>query len=190
MRRSASLPHRVVEVRGKTLLRAFALAWMYVYRQQSVPFFRVADGGMAAMRLRFEGSLTPAGERAMYASLIDALGEDAGYTRIAEREIVVIDFARHAGFAQGVREFAKHNRIVQVERLAVRAKYRSHDWQADRDGKTLLAEVRRLAPQRDVEPALRAMHARYEALVADWLARLAACCRSRSTPQQFASSGR
>jgi hypothetical protein len=155
-----------------------------------VPFFTVTESGTAATRLRFEGSLTPAGERAMYASLRDALGEDAGYTRTTEREIVVIDFTRRAGFFEGVAHFAKQNRVVQVERLAVRSEYPSHDWQADPSGEVLLAELRRLSPRSDVGPALRALHERYEEIVADWLARLPACCRSLSTPQPFASNGR
>ena len=41
-------------------VEAFAIAWMYVYRQPNVPYFRTPDSGTPAMRLRYEANLIPA----------------------------------------------------------------------------------------------------------------------------------
>jgi hypothetical protein len=41
-------------------VEAFTMAWMYVYRQPAVPYFRTPESGTPAMRLRYEANLLPA----------------------------------------------------------------------------------------------------------------------------------
>lgn len=41
-------------------VEAFAVAWMYVYRQPAIPYFRTPEAGTGAMRLRYEPNLVAA----------------------------------------------------------------------------------------------------------------------------------
>jgi hypothetical protein len=163
-----------VSATERARVSAFALAWMYVYEQDAVPDFAAASAGRPAMRIRFERALTPAREGTMFASLIAALGKDAGYTRTGEREIVVIDFEERATFDRDIASFtssmAKLNPVVAAERFNARCEYRSHDWRAEPDGWSLLEEIGKLFPAPGMETKLRALRARYERLVSGWLA--------------------
>lgn len=133
-------------------VRAFALAWSYVYRQDAVPFFADAARGRQAMRLRFERGLTREAEASLYAALVEALGDEAGYTRVSEGEIVVIDFRGDPAFASAAERLAAEVFNVQGELCA-------HDWRADPSGEALLAGMS-LAPE--MEAKVRALRARYE----------------------------
>jgi hypothetical protein len=59
-----SHPGLVVNVwvsRGeRARVEAFTMAWMYVYRQPAVPYFRTPESGTPAMRLRHDEALVPA----------------------------------------------------------------------------------------------------------------------------------
>ena len=154
---------------------AFALAWMYVYQQDAVPYFAVsARAGRASVRLAFEKELTPARERAMFASLVAALGKDAGYTRVGEREIVVIDFDERSAFAADIDRFAltmtAANPVVRTERFMAQSEYPTHDWRAEPDGASLLAQIGKMLPAPGIDVRLRGLRARYEGVLASWLA--------------------
>jgi hypothetical protein len=41
-------------------VEAFAMAWMVVYRQPAIPYFRTPEAGTPAMRLRYEPNRAPA----------------------------------------------------------------------------------------------------------------------------------
>ena len=154
---------------------AFALAWMYVYQQDAVPYFAASAGtGRPSVRLAFEKELTPARERAMFASLVAALGKDAGYTRVGEREIVVIDFKERSAFAADIARFASSmvatNPVVRTERFTAQSEYPAHDWRAEPDGASLLAQIGKVLPAPGIEVQLRALRARYEGVLSSWLA--------------------
>jgi len=159
----------------RTRVAAFALAWMYVYRQDAVPYFAASAGaGRSSVRLAFENELTPARERAMFASLVAALGKDAGYTRVGEREIVVIDFDDRSAFAADIARFGSSmvaaNPVVHTERFTTQSEYPTHDWRAEPDGTSLLARIGRALPAPGIEVQLRALRARYDELLFSWLA--------------------
>jgi hypothetical protein len=152
---------------------SFALAWMYVYHQDAVPFFAAAPAGRPAVRIRFEQALTPAREGAMFAALIEALGKDAGYTRLGRHEIVVIDFAGRSGFADDIGAFSSRmaalNPVARVASFAAKCEFRPHDWASDPDGASLLAAITRAFPSHGLEARLRALRARYQQAVSAWL---------------------
>jgi hypothetical protein len=164
-------PNLVVDVAAaaKAQLADFALAWMYVYQQDSVPFFEASGAGRPGVRITFAKELTVEREQAMFAELARALGPTAGYTRFSDREILVIDF-EGAGFAAQLERFAglmaASNAIVASEAFAVQCAFPTHDWAADPDGATLIA---RLHLSREAEARLREMRGRYERLVEGWL---------------------
>ena len=160
-------PNVVVSVstEQRARVRAFALAWMYVYQQDAVPFFSAGDGGRPAMRLRFEKRLTPATEARMYASLVQALGDKAGYTRTGDGEIVVLDLDGSPGFYPALAAFASSNRVVSVEHFTARTECLTHDWRRDPLGEALLRNAG-VTPQ--VEAKLRSLRARFQRFVADW----------------------
>jgi len=157
---------------------AFAMAWMYVYQQDAVPFFTVAETGRPAVRVHFEKVLTPARESAMFEALIAALGREAGYTRVSEREIVVIDFQESGGFVPAIASFAtsmaRLNSVERLERFTALTEYPSHDWRAEADGRSLLEKIGKAAPMPGIEGPLRALRARYERLVSGRLAKMQA----------------
>jgi hypothetical protein len=158
----------------RTKVAAFALAWMYVYEQDAVPFFAASmSRGRSAMRLRFARDLTPAAETAMFNAMTAVLGKDAGYTRVGDREIVVIDFNDRAAFASDIAAFASSmaasNAVVRMEPSRVQAEFPSHDWRAEPDGASLLAQIGKVAPAQGIESQLRQLRARYERIVAGWL---------------------
>ena len=164
-------------VESERRVRLFALAWMYVYQQDAVPFYFAADGGRRAMRVRFQHELNPAREHAMYAALLDTLGDQAGYTRIGADEIVVLDLAGQTNFYERLTAFVaamRDNPVVRVTKSTVHAECRSHDWRRDPAGAALLAEIVQAFPAPGLEARLRALRARYEAFVAGWLALRAA----------------
>jgi hypothetical protein len=154
---------------------AFALAWMYVYQQDAVPYFAASPGaGRSSVRLAFEKDLTPDRERAMFASLVAALGKDAGYTRVGEREIVVIDFDERGAFAADIARFASSmfaaNPVVRAERFTTQSEYPTHDWRAEPGGTSLLARIGRVLPAPGIEAQLRALRTRYQEVLSGWLA--------------------
>jgi hypothetical protein len=59
-----SYPGLTVDVRvapaERARVEAFAIAWMYVYRQPAVPYLRTPESGAPTMRLRYEANLVPA----------------------------------------------------------------------------------------------------------------------------------
>ena len=171
-------PNVVVSVEpgaGRARVAALSLAWMYVYQQEAVPFFAWSDAGRAGARIAFESELTPARERAMFAALVEAQGSDAGYTRLNDREILVIDFDGRGRLGDELDRFralmAATNRVVRTEAFVAQCSYREHDWHADPAGDALLGELARTVPGADVA-ALRAMRSSYERLVARWLERM------------------
>jgi hypothetical protein len=62
------------------------------------------------------------------------------------------------------------NRVVGVERFVAQSEYRSHDWRAEPDGASLLAEIVKAFPRPGIEAQLRELRARYEQAVSGWLA--------------------
>src|SRR5262249_43750427 len=101
----------------------------------------------------------------MYAALVGALGENAGYTRVGASEIIVLDLGAQPGFQAGMAAFAA-SMTAKAERFSAQTECASHDWRRDSHGASLLAEL-----PRPIEPRLRALRARYEQFVAAWLAR-------------------
>ncbi len=169
----AITPNLVVDVAASAeRLSAFALAWMYVYRQDSVPFFETSGAGRPGIRITFAKELTVEREAAMFAELVRALGPEAGYTRVGDREILIIDF-EDAGFAALLGRFSElmagSNPVVAREAFAAQCAFPSHDWAVDPEGAGLMVRLRAsLSPQ--AEAQLRELHARYAALVSAWLA--------------------
>jgi hypothetical protein len=156
-------------------VKAFAMAWMYVYEQDAVPYFAASAGsGRQSMRLRFGRELTPAEESAMFGAMTAALGKDAGYTRVGDREIVVIDFNDRKSFASDMAAFAAamedSNPVVRAEAFIAQSEYPFHDWRAEADGSSLLAQIGKVLPGPGIESTLRELRDRYERIVAGWLA--------------------
>jgi len=145
---------------------AFALAWMYVYRQDAVPFLTAASRGNASVRVLFTKEVTPEHEKIMFRALAQALGEDAGYTRTGDREIEVIDFRGNPRFAAQIAEFgrsmADSNPVASLHSSPVRATLPTHDWSADPEGAVLLSEIAKTYPGRRIGAALIELAARYD----------------------------
>src|SRR5258708_38185096 len=114
----------------------------------------------------------------MFAALITALGKDAGYTRIGAREIVVIDFQERAGFAGGVALFASAmaatNPVIHAGPFTAQSEYRPHDWRAEPEGASLLAEIGKAFLAPGIETKLRGLRDRYERLASGGLTHLSA----------------
>jgi hypothetical protein len=174
---------------------AFARAWMYVYQQEAVPFYRErsdvepgSPGTQLGVRLVFERGLDGALESAMFEKLIGALGHSAGYTRTGPREIVVINLhdgdstLLHPGLAHGesnvrfidqVLRFtslmAGNNQVVELRRFGALAECPQHDWAREPGGTSLLSSL-----DPGVRASLRALRERYEQVVAQWARALVA----------------
>lgn len=152
---------------------AFSMAWMYVYQQDAVPYFTASREGQQAVRLSFREPLSEDREAAMFVQLMRALGKDAGYTRMGEREILVIDTADSASFVRRVEAFTASvaaSNPVEAEHFRVHSIFWSHDWKADPTGEALLAQICARFPAAGLESALRRLRARYERAVGIWLA--------------------
>ena len=125
-------------------VRQYARAIQYLYRQDAVPFFRVkADGATEGVRLTFVESLDEKTEEAFFADLRKALTPSAGYTKLADNAVAVLNFDGVEGFTEKLRQFAeKDERITLAEPFRAESEYGPvHDWGADAQGEVLKVEA-------------------------------------------------
>jgi hypothetical protein len=133
-----------------------ALGLMYVYTQNSVPWFR-ADPNLEAgqtinghdvslgISVKWDG-MTPAKESAAFAELRAQLGEDIGYTRVDDNTIAILNYSYmgigNEDFANGVRNFAEKTNGRVEGQFGAESDYPSeHDWAADPSGKGILERI-------------------------------------------------
>ena len=168
--RRTTSPAMVVHVEGeRARVLTLARAWLYVYGQEMVPLLGAA-GAQVGFRLSFSLPLTPAAEQEMFVRLVAAIGEEAGYTRTGESEILVLNFeGPDERFAAGMRAFewamAATNPVVAADRFGTDCETPSHDWQQDPTGAALLGAI----GDAGTAAKLRHWRARYESAVRDWL---------------------
>lgn len=164
-----------------------ALAMMYVYRQDAVPFFR-ADPGLVGtaqfgLQMTFASELTETKEQKMFARLREAMGEDAGYTKVAPNRIVLINFRGEDGtpfmmpdvdFAQAADRFAdsmqSDNPVTERQNFGAKSEYPYHDWNEDPAGDSILARIQGGAAGRpNLQERLRAWRSEAEAASTAWI---------------------
>jgi len=134
-----------------------AKAWMYIFRQDAVPFFRadakLIDDANAAqgVLIEFKDKLTNPKLREAFDALRAEVDPGIGFTRVSEREIAVINFRGDDGKPFLMDDAAFYNRlddaldrgvlaakIASRSRFGAETRYPYHDWQEDNSGQGLL----------------------------------------------------
>jgi len=155
-------PNAVATVRAdRDVVERVARGWMYVFRQDAVPFFR-ADPALArdpgatkGVKISFDANVGDAELRAVYAAVRRDVNDGMGLTRLNDREIVLMNFRGDDGmpFVMSDQEFAAGvTKLVQGGNLPAKVKsyvavgaetgYPYHDWQADPEGRLLRDSLR------------------------------------------------
>ncbi len=138
-------------------VEAFALAWMYANKQNSVPFFR-ADSDMNNMkgmevgvRFTFPKAVTQARMEQVMKTINEVMGPDAGFTEIGG-EIHMINFPF---MGKSVDQFLDEAKKVaqtygaEINPYAAESVYPDeHDWQQDPRGNSLIERLKAIAPGR------------------------------------------
>ena len=151
----------------------YALSWMYVFRQDAVPYFRLdatlfelvdgsvslaPDASLAAV-FTFSAEPTPEALQAIHRDLFDRFGERAGFTRMGARLVVInyVNFpmADDGAFMHAVEEFSvswgshgiekTHLTGAQSAWLDVEA-VSGKSWLEDPSGDDLLAAIAERRP--------------------------------------------
>lgn len=172
-------------------VKAFARALMYVYRQDAVPFFRAdpalvpgEEGAQLGIRLVLRDSLTEAKERKLFARLREQFGESAGFTQLADNEIVLVNFRDENGVPFLMQDEAFYeaadrlidamtgeNPVTEHKSFGVQSEYPYHDWQEDPEGAALLGtDQAGSAGRPDLPARLRAWREEAQAASSAWIA--------------------
>ena len=134
-------------------VRQLAHNWMYVYHQDSVPFFRAGANldpakSQLGVRVVFDKPLTDTREREMAQTLRDAYGADASYAKIGPKEIAIVNYGgennqafmdKHQAFLDAM---ATQNKPVLSEHFNAESEQPSHDWNQDPTGRQLVGADR------------------------------------------------
>jgi len=124
-------------------VRAYARAIQYIYKQDAVPFFKASEKGPTpGVVFRFGESLTPEMEEKFFSVLRGALTESAGYTKLNDKEITVLDFEGLPKFLERIRTLDEENgESIGIESwrdFSAESEYGpTHDWKSDPKGESL-----------------------------------------------------
>lgn len=146
-----------------------AQSMMYIYQQDAVPWFRMDPKAKTSSKkisqgiaFNLAGTLTAENEEIFFAALRAELGESAGYTRVSEDQIVVIDFKNEKGVAQSqlkpaefidrmgllANQVGEDIGLQDVHSFGAEGNYLSHDWVGDPDGQALETAIQSYASAR------------------------------------------
>ena len=132
-----------------------AFAMSYVFKQDATPFFR-ADPNLLnvsnfGLQFKFNKDLTPAAQKKILDVMNKYLGADAGFTKVASNEIVMINYRGEDGtpflmsdtdFVQAMGKVQEDvNKFVPIEAssaFGAKSEYPYHDWEQDAAGTTIV----------------------------------------------------
>lgn len=135
-----------------------AKAWMYIFRQDSVPFFRADDKllddpkASAAVKIRFAESFSNTKLREIYDNLRSQVEPGIGLTKLDHNVIAIVNYRDETGkpFLMSDEDFYnKLGAAVQANdlgakingygRFGAETAYPYHDWEENPDGQGLLS---------------------------------------------------
>lgn len=125
-------------------IRQYARARQYIFKQDAVPLFQVHDKGKTqGFRINFAEPLTPESETAFFKALRGVLTKDAGYTKLTDRSIVVLDFSGTPGIEAAIEKFSQtYEPIESNHPFRAESEYGPvHDWGKDPQGKAIENET-------------------------------------------------
>ena len=131
----------------------------YTFKQDAVPYFRADPKlleGQVGYRLTFDRpKLTITQERKLFKELVSLMGNDAGFTKMAGNQLVLINYRGEDGnpflmddvdFVNAVAAFRdaadKIVKVKQAERFGVESEYPYNDWEQDAKGTGVIAGIR------------------------------------------------
>jgi len=136
-------------------VHAYARALQYLFRQDAVPWFRadptlnIDNPGVAAgVSIKFNAALDVQSEDLFFAALREHMGQDAGYTKLDNNEIAVINYGDtdNHDFLQLLDDFVDKyksdlNISDEIVHFGAEGEYITHDWTQDPQGQALRAEL-------------------------------------------------
>lgn len=152
----------------------YARAIQYIYKQDAVPFFEAKfakeSSGSHAVLFRFSEAPN---EPNFFDKLRLVLGPDAGYTKINDHEIAVIDFeGRGQAFSDAIARLVdthgKELGIGKTENFRADGEYGPvHDWGKDPSGMAILDSTRAEGSP-DLQSWIHSRRELFEGLLKDW----------------------
>lgn len=147
-------PNVIVTARAdKNTVEAMARAWMYVFRQDAVPYYRPRpdlkdnETYTLGVRLTFTDSISGKVMGEFVDRLRELVGESQGFSQVSEREIEIANFGGmdDAEFYASVdilaQEYHDNGTITSAEAFGAEGDYIEHDWQADQSAEGLVRAI-------------------------------------------------
>ena len=147
-----------------------ANAMSYVFKQDATPLYRadpkLLGSNQLGHKIKFDtADITPTQQKKMLAILQERFGEDAGFTKINNTELVTINYRGEDGnpfltsdeeFMKGLAEIkdalSEVSPIESQEMFGAQSEYPYHDWKAEPSGAGIIT---RLQDSRRERPNLR-----------------------------------
>ena len=150
-----------------------ANAMSYVFKQDATPFYRadpkLLDTEQIGFKIKFDtANLTPAQQKKILGIFQDKFGADAGFTKVRNNELVIINYRGEDGkpflvpdeeFMQGLADIrdaiGKVSPIESQEMFGAKSEYPYHDWQEEPSGVGIVSGIQDRRPQRpDIQRGL------------------------------------
>lgn len=143
-----------------------ANAMSYVFKQDATPFYRadpkLLDTEQIGFKIKFDtANLTPAQQKKILSIFQSKFGEDAGFTKVRNNELVIINYRGEDGkpflvpdeeFMQGLAdisdEISKVSPIESQEMFGAKSEYPYHDWQKEPSGVGIVSGIQDRRPER------------------------------------------
>lgn len=154
-------------------IKNYARAVQYIFKQDAVPFFEANKNGRTeGMLFTFSEPIDIAKEKRLFELLKSLLSPDAGYTRLNDTEIVVLNFEGRPDFLHALTALGEtHGKELQIGSFgdfSAEADYGPvHDWKSDPTGEALRAEASS-GGSSDLQSWLDSRRELYEELLTKW----------------------
>ena len=161
-------PNIVTDIQNEDALRAvkiYSRVVQYIYKQDAAPWYKLIEDLSridlpTGLRLTFFKSISQEVENGMRDEMIKLLGDGAGWTKINDRQIDIINYRDENGdsslkltdeeFTEKIVAFATGESgtrlgvVPETDIYKVEGEYPWHDWEGEPDGQSILKQISEL----------------------------------------------